>query len=232
MEKIYIVKHVPFEGPGYIEKWAEQNSIKLEILNAYDFEFPDIEKNCGVVLMGGPMSVNDDYMFLKKEKIWVKNLLDNNISLLGICLGAQIIADLLGSEVYKANNKEIGWFPVYADENLKNDSYLKTFNDEEIVFHWHGEVFDLPEGAQRLFFNEISSCQGFCKDNAAGLQFHLESTKETTDFLIKNCFDDLAEKGRFVQSEKEIKSENTNFKRINSLMSVFLNWWAFKDKKI
>ena len=72
MEKIYIVKHVPFEGPGYIEKWAEQNCIKLEILNAYDFEFPDIEKNCGVILMGGPMSVNDDYVFLKKEKTMSK----------------------------------------------------------------------------------------------------------------------------------------------------------------
>lgn len=225
MKELIVVKHVPFEGPGFIGSWAGEKSIDIVEVNAWDKNFPKIKDNQGVVLMGGPMSVNDDLDFIKKEEIWVKNLLEKDTPLLGVCLGAQMIAKALGGSVYKSKEKEVGWFPIYLDEKIEDESLLEIFRDQEIVFHWHGEIFDTPKGSTRLFFNGISPCQGFYKGRAVGFQFHMETTLETAKLLIDNCPEDIEEGGDFVESELLIMNDSKRFEKINTLMSNFLDWW-------
>ncbi|MCB9480395.1 MAG: amidotransferase [Desulfobacteraceae bacterium] len=230
MEKIIIVKHVPFEGPGFISSWAEENKISIKTICSWDEDLPDISDDEGLVLMGGPMSVNDDIDFIEKEILWVKNLLKKNHKVLGICLGAQIIAKALGALVFKGKESEIGWFPVFLDKSIENEDLKNIFNESELVFHWHGEAFDLPVGAKRIFFNDASDCQGFYKGNAAGFQFHMETQMETAEALIENCPEDIEKTGVFIQTKEEILRDNKNFDSINSLMNRFLDWWAFADK--
>lgn len=225
MKELIVVKHVPFEGPGFIARWAGEKNVNLIEVNAWDENFPEIKDHQGVVLMGGPMSVNDDLDFIKKEEKWVKELLQRDIPLFGVCLGAQMIAKAMGGKIYKGKEKEVGWFPVYLDENIEDGSILDIFMDEEIVFHWHGEIFDTPKNCTRLFFNDISPCQGFYRGRAAGFQFHMETTMETAELLIDNCPEDLETRGDFVQSASMIMDEAKRFEKINLLMSDFLDWW-------
>ncbi|MDY0361229.1 MAG: type 1 glutamine amidotransferase [Desulforegulaceae bacterium] len=230
MKKILVVKHVPFEGPGFISSWAASKSIGVDIISSWKDELPDVSDDQGVVIMGGPMSVNDDIVFIKKEMLWVKKLLEKNHKVLGICLGAQIIANALGASVFKGKEPEIGWFPVFLDKSIENEGLKNIFNESELVFHWHGEAFDLPMGANRIFFNDASDCQGFYKGNAAGFQFHMETQIETAKALIENCPEDIEKRGVFIQAKEEILKDNKNFDSINSLMNSFLDWWAFVDK--
>jgi GMP synthase (glutamine-hydrolysing) len=228
MEKIAVVKHVPFEGPGFISSWAHTRKIPLRTICSWEKKLPVISDNEGIVLMGGPMSVNDDIDFIKKEISWVKKLLEKNHKILGICLGAQIIAKALGSSVFKGKEPEIGWFPVFTDKNLKDESLINIFGKKELVFHWHGEAFSLPPGAERIFYNDASDCQGFYMGNSAGFQFHMETQVETAEALIENCAKDLEEKGIFIQTKEEILKDSKKFDSINFLMGSFLDWWAFK----
>jgi GMP synthase (glutamine-hydrolysing) len=228
MKKIVAVKHVPFEGPGFISSWAASKSIGVDTVSSWKDELPDVSDDEGVVIMGGPMSVNDDIAFIKKEILWVKKLLEKNHKVLGICLGAQIIAKALGSCVFRGREPEIGWFPVFADQNLEDKTLGKIFGGEQLVFHWHGEAFDLPLGAKRIFYNDASDCQGFYKGNAAGFQFHMETQVETAKALIENCPKDIEEKGIFIQTKEEILKDNEKFDSINFVMNNFLDWWAFK----
>lgn len=228
MKKITVVKHVPFEGPGFISSWAQSRKISLRTICSWEENLPGISDNEGIVLMGGPMSVNDDIDFIKKEISWVKKLLERNHKILGICLGAQIIAKALGSSVFVGKESEIGWFPVFTDKNLEDENLKNIFGEKKVVFHWHGEAFDLPLGAKRLFYNDASDCQGFYKGNAAGFQFHMETQPETANALIENCPEDLEKKGAFIQTKEEILQESKKFDSINLLMGSFLDWWAFK----
>lgn len=228
MKTLYVIKHVPFEGPGFIEYWAKNNSIEIKTINAWEMAFPHVDEKSGVLLMGGPMGVNDGLEFISRESKWVDTLIKNGNPVLGICLGAQIIAKTMGASVYKGPEKEIGWFPIFFDGEDSDEDLKNLFNDEEMVFHWHGEVFDLPKGATRLFFNDISRCQGFYMGKVAGFQFHMETTAKTASLLIENCGDDLEDKGEFIQSKDEILSKAERFVEINEKMDEFLNWWAFK----
>jgi len=233
IKKILVVQHVPFEGPGYIKEWASSKGIKMEYFSAFENDFPETDDGEAILLMGGPMSVNDDVEFINKEKIWLDKVLNKNIPVFGICLGAQFLADRLGAKVFKGSKKEIGWFPVKVDKSSLNDGHYgrlmnSGFADEEIVFHWHGEIFDIPEGCSRLFYNEISPCQGFYKDNVVGLQFHLETTPETAAILMENCHEDMEEKGSFIEDEEDILKNKENFKRINSLIEIIFDWWSKK----
>ena len=143
--------------------------------------------------MGGPMSVNDNLPFLEAELRLIERAVAAGKPVLGVCLGAQLIARALGARVYRNEAKEIGWFPVYWTGECAGDGLFGGLSEPETVFHWHGETFDLPEGARGLARSDVCRNQAFrFGRNVYGIQFHLEVTPEMiADWVVEdeNCAD-------------------------------------------
>jgi GMP synthase-like glutamine amidotransferase len=159
-----------------------------------------------LIVMGGPMSVNDEHEhpWLVAEKRLVRDAVEGGKIVLGVCLGAQLIASSLGAKVYKSAEKEIGWFPVEGVAPAVAGSF--AFPPSLPAFHWHGETFELPAEATRLARSAGCANQAFqVGRRTIGLQFHLETTPESARLLVENCRSDL-EAGRYVQSERAILS--------------------------
>jgi GMP synthase-like glutamine amidotransferase len=183
---------------------------------------PDLADLDLIIAMGGPMSVNDEVEFpwLKEEKRFVADAIHGGKAVLGICLGAQLIANALGARVYPGPHKEIGWLEI---ESTSDNLDLFRFPKKATVFHWHGETFDLPLRATRLARSPGCENQAFqVGPRAIGLQFHLETTPESVESLIANCRNELVG-GRFIQSEDELrKAPAAAYARLNGLMAEVL----------
>ncbi|SHE60592.1 GMP synthase-Glutamine amidotransferase [Fodinibius roseus] len=208
--KIHYLQHVSFEGPGYIETWAKQRGHELtgtHLFNSETLPAPgDIQ---ALVIMGGPMGVYDeqDYPWLKKEKTFIKECINRKKKVLGVCLGAQLIADALGAEVVTLFEKEIGWFPIQWTPSARNHPALDFLPPQQIVVHWHGDMFYRPDGAINLGCSEGCENQGFMLgDYVLGLQFHLEMTQEGLSELIENCRNEI-NNGQFVQNAEQMLNE-------------------------
>ncbi|SHI12029.1 GMP synthase-Glutamine amidotransferase [Desulfofustis glycolicus DSM 9705] len=171
------------------------------------------------------MSVNDEreYPWLAKEKEFIRNIIAAGKPVLGICLGAQLIANAMGGEVFPNSVKEIGWFPIEAVSSSGNSIF--QFLHEAVVFHWHGDTFNLPGGAVHLAKSKGCIKQAFhIGTNVIGLQFHLETTPVSAKAIVDNCRNELVG-GEFIQSEKEILSApQERYSSINSLMARILEY--------
>lgn len=187
-------------------------------------ESPAIDQFDWLIIMGGPMNIyeKDIYPWLSREKKIIREAITRDKIVLGICLGAQLMADALGAMVRKNEFKEIGWHPVKLTLEGKSSKIFKVLPEEFPAFHWHGDTFDMPEGA--VLAAESSGCanQAFEIGRAVGLQFHLESSMDSIDDLIRNCSDELAE-GKYIQGSKELLSHVDWFPKINELMALFLD---------
>jgi GMP synthase (glutamine-hydrolysing) len=204
---IYILQHVPFEKAGFIEIWAKSKchkTITVEFYNA--FSLPEIKDVDFLVILGGPMSVNDERKFgwLRKEKRFIEGYLKVNKPVLGICLGAQLIANVLGSKIYTGKYKEIGWFDVFFKLNIEHS--VKNILPEKLkVFHWHSETFDIPAGAVNFAESKAFPNQAFIYGkNAVALQFHLEMTSDSIKDILSNCEDDLQGKSPYLEDKHQI----------------------------
>lgn len=224
--RAHYFQHVPFEGLGSIEPWLKKKGYTINSTRFFEaFDLPDLRRTDLLVVMGGPMSVNDaeKYPWLTAEKQFIREAIDKGKPVLGICLGAQLIASALGARVYQNPVKEIGWFPV---EGIRpDDKAVFNFPASTEVFHWHGETFDLPPGAFQLARSEGCVNQAFqFGKSVIGLQFHLETTPEAAHDLVSNCRDELIP-ARYVQTEDEIISVHLEkYKSINFLMGSILSF--------
>ena len=204
--RAHILQHVSFEGPGFIEAWLQQTGYTISTTKFYDAtpQLPAPSELDFIVVMGGPMSIHDEteYPWLIEEKQWLMHAIDAGVTALGICLGAQLLACTLGSCVYRNKYKEIGWFPIRAEET-QTDA-LFQLHDAVNVLHWHGETFDLPDGAVCLASSQACRNQAFqWGESVVGVQFHMEVTHEAVQALVEQCRDEL-NGGAFVQSEAQI----------------------------
>lgn len=223
--KVHVLQHVPFEGLGSIESWlADRGAI---VQTTRFFESPLLPEPSGpdlIIALGGPMSVNDeaDLPWLKEEKRFMASAIGAGKAVLGICLGAQLMASALGARVYPGPYKEIGWFDI---ESTSDSSQHFQFPKIVEVFHWHGETFDLPPGASRLARSAGCENQAFqVGPRAMGLQFHLETTPRSAESLIAHCRNELID-GRFIQSEEELrKVPAAAYDRVNELMARVLSY--------
>jgi GMP synthase-like glutamine amidotransferase len=218
------LQHVPFEGLGSIEPWLNANGYEISATRLFrSEELPALHDIDLLVVMGGPMSVNDEKEFpwLAAEKEFVRDAIHSGKAVLGICLGAQLIAAALDAHVYPNAVKEIGWFPVMPIAT--SSSAIRSFPESVDVFHWHGETFDLPSGATQLAKSKGCENQAFqFGDSVVGLQFHLETTPESAKAIVTNCRAELLP-SEYVQSESEILSTSLRkYRVINALMDQVL----------
>ena len=174
-------RHVPFEDVGLIAPALAARGVDLVYADAFrqTGAEPDWRSAAGLIFMGGPMSANDALPFIQQEIGIISAAVALGRPVLGVCLGAQLLARVLGARVYRYPIKEIGWAPVYWTEAARQDRLLEGLPSPETVFHWHGETFDLPAGSEWLARSEVCRNQAFrAGSNAYGLQFHLEVTPE------------------------------------------------------
>ncbi|MBL8020828.1 MAG: type 1 glutamine amidotransferase [Leptospirales bacterium] len=204
--KILCLQHVPFEEPGLISRWAENNHHSISSVHVYREPLPESQDFDRLVVMGGPMSANDEgtLAWLRPEKQFLGKAIESGKSVIGVCLGAQLIASVAGAMVYKNQEKEIGWYPVRFNETAT--ARFKGLPSELSVLHWHGETFDLPSGATLLAQSTACENQAFLLgDRVLGLQFHLEVMADNVDQLLWNCPNDLT-RDPWVQNASQIQS--------------------------
>lgn len=226
--KIHYLQHAPFEGPAYLECIARLHGGELAGTRLFAGEALPERSDCDLLaVMGGPMGVHDEkqHPWLADEKRFIEAMVHEGKRIVGICLGAQLIASVLGAPVYKNAFREIGWFPVRRCEEVTGSGGIgRVFPEQFNAFHWHGDTFGIPRGAIRIGESEACRNQGFIYDDRVmGLQFHLEATPDSVRALVENCRDDL-DGSRFVQSEEEIAADSY-FMDCNRLFVRLLSDW-------
>jgi GMP synthase-like glutamine amidotransferase len=186
--RMAVLQHVEFEGPAAVADWAAQRRCSLSLFHLYrDTTLPSLSDFDMLTVMGGPMSANDEVRFgwLGPEIALVREAITAEKTVLGICLGAQIIAKALGARVYSGSGKEIGWFPV---RRTGSHPLVDGLPDTFTPFHWHGDTFDLPCDATLLAESKITKTQAFAVgQRVLGLQFHMEATEESVRALLKGA---------------------------------------------
>ena len=227
--RIHYLQHVAFEGLAYIGEWAGHNGHAVNGTALYAGEkFPEpVTFDC-LVVMGGPMGVDDiaQYPWLTAEKRFIEEMIRSGKQVLGICLGAQLIAQVLGARVFRNPVKEIGWHPVFKTDVAGNSALSNLFPQTFQAFHWHGDTFDLPSGAVHIARSEACRHQAFSYgDNTLGLQFHLESSQASIDLLMDHCRDELIP-GPYIQTEDDIRRQSLPVAPSNDLMKSILEHLA------
>jgi len=226
--RIHYFQHVAFEGLGCIEEWIKQKSHKLTSTKFYapTFALPNMADIDVLIIMGGPMSVSDDdkYKWLTIEKAFIKDAIIAGKKVLGICLGAQLIAQSTGALVGTAPHKEIGWFKVKPTKNLVEIPWLYALlKDEPRVFHWHGDKFQIPETSANLVKSDANDNQMFLlHETALGIQFHLEVTESGLLQMIAHGKIEL-QPSLYTQTEEEILENKRHIEKNTTLMFQLLD---------
>jgi len=227
--KILCVQHVPFEGPGSVRPWAKRRGHDLARAMATEPALlPTVDRFDWLVLMGGPMGVHDGdrHPWLQAEKEFIRRAIDAEKRVLGICLGAQLLAEALGARVGRAPEREIGWFPIERTAEGADSPIGRALPAKFTAFQWHGDTFDLPRGATQLARSAGCEQQGFALGaRVAGLQFHLEFSGETVQDLLRHCPEDLAP-GPYVQAPEAMLWEPGRFDASHALLDAVLDAMA------
>lgn len=227
---VHYLQHVSFEGLGYIETWLENHGHRISATRFYepDSPLPTVARLDALIVMGGPMSIYDDaqYPWLQQEKAFIKDCIGAGKKVLGICLGAQLIADCLGAKVNRAAHKEIGWYPVVPANECGPLSWcFRLFGDNPVVFHWHGDKFDIPHGSHNLLSSEANTNQAFYyNQNVLGLQFHIEVTMDTIAQMLKNGSSELVDSA-YIQHADQIRNGTKYVGQCNEIMEAILDEW-------
>ncbi|WP_075184590.1 type 1 glutamine amidotransferase [Teredinibacter haidensis] len=222
----HYLQHVPFEGLGSVEAWLLSAGYEITCTKLYESsDLPKVDDVDLLLVMGGPMSVNDEkqYPWLVTEKAFIRYFIESGRATLGVCLGAQLIANALGAEVYPNAKQEIGWFPIRATSSLRHSAF--KFPVEAEVFHWHGETFSLPPEAIHIAESVGCKNQAFqIGHHVIGLQFHLETTPTSTQAMVVNCGNELVP-SEYIQTENEIlHGREGRYREVNDLMNNVLEY--------
>ncbi len=221
--RIHCFQHVPFEGLGSIESWAQQRDATITCTRFWDGDAAPTQLDADLlVVMGGPMNIyeEDRYPWLADEKAYLRDQIARGARILGICLGAQLLADVLGGRVVSGRQKEIGWFPV---ERSTSVGIARALPQRFAAFHWHGDQIELPDTAVHIARNDVCRNQGFVHGNrVVGLQFHLETTSRSAQSLIDNCRNELVD-GPTIQPQAALLARTQPFTEINAIMDDLLD---------
>jgi GMP synthase-like glutamine amidotransferase len=206
--KICCLTHVPFEGPANIAAWAQQRGHALGTLPLYDSPDLSAARDADwLAIMGGPMNIyeEDEHPWLSAEKDLLRRAIDDGKTLVGVCLGAQLLADVLGGSVAPNPHPEIGWFPVRRTASDEKCPLLTGVPETFEAFHWHGDRLETPPGAVHLAGSDACDNQAFAWEHRVlGLQCHLDYTAAGIEEMLTHCGDELRP-GPFVQTPDQIR---------------------------
>ena len=224
--RIHSLQHVPFEDIGSLAQDITANGHSLTTTHWYKGDSaPALNSFDILIVMGGPMGIYDDdiYPWLTDEKTLIAAAISAGKKIMGICLGAQLIACVLGAKVTRNAHREIGWFPLKITAEAIDHPIARILAECHQVFHWHGDTFEIPAQAQLLASSKACAHQAYVIDNQIyGFQFHLETTEASASGLIQYCEEDL-DKSAYVQNADEILQDKTKFVAINKAMSSVFN---------
>ena len=208
--RVHVVQHVTFETPALIADWAGEHGYELTMNLALTEEYPACEDIDFLVVLGGPMDADDEAAspWLHTEKHFIASCIATGHGVLGICLGAQIVAEVLGGRVRRNPEREIGWYSVCKTAVGESEQLFAEWPESLVVGQWHGDTFDLPEGLEPLYSSEACANQAFVFDRrVVGLQFHMEWSEESLAALVANCGSELTGGAMWVMSASEIIDE-------------------------
>jgi GMP synthase (glutamine-hydrolysing) len=224
--KISVIQHADYEGPGEIAAWACERGHTLTITHIYRGDpLPFWDSFDLLVVMGGEMNVYEyrDWPWLKPEREMIEAALAAGKRVVGICLGAQLIADALGSRVTQNPEFELGWLPIAFTPEAAE--FLEPLPAESTVLHWHGDTYELPTGATRLAFTPACPEQGFViPGKCLGVQFHLETNPELASQMVQS--QEHWPHGPYVQTRLEVlvqaaKHQKANRQLLHALLDAF-----------
>ncbi len=223
--RVYVLQHVPFEELGNIQPWLAQHNAEVHYCRLYANDpLPDVNETDLLIVLGGPMSVNDEshYPWLVAEKAFLAQAIAAEKPIVGICLGAQLIASCQGARIYSNYAKEIGWFDITAVTAYGDVLSLPASMH---VFHWHGETFELPANAVLLASSVACNNQIFqLGKRVIGLQCHLETTEENARSMVLHCADELTG-GSFIQDADEIlAASEAQYQQLSAWMALVLDY--------
>jgi len=219
MSDVLLVQNTRVEGSGYLGELLQNDGFDVTSVNAKHESLPD-EKFSLVVILGAPESANDDLAYLRDEQQLIRNSVKDDVPVLGICLGSQLIAKAFGAQVYRGPKMEIGF---YHDLKISNNSKLFSgFKNPFSVFHWHGDTFDLPDGATLLASSKDYSNQAFQYKSAVGLQFHLEINEQMIHLWLDRTEEKL-QQIPYIDPQKIRSDIDNNISIVKSNMEIFYN---------
>lgn len=219
MSSVLLVQNTRIEGSGHLGTLLQNDGFEITSVNAKHAQLPKNNFSL-VVILGAPESTNDGLPYLLAEQELIKNCVDKDIPVLGICLGSQLIAKTFGAKVYRGPKQEIGF---YSDLKIHdNTSFFSGFNNPFSVFHWHGDTFDLPDNATRLASSQHYLNQAFQYKSAVGLQFHLEVDEMMVNLWLDNAEEKL-NKIPYIDPQKIRFDIANNISIVKSNMKIFYN---------
>jgi len=224
--RIHYLQHVPFEDLANVDLWINEREYSLSGTQMFlGQELPSMSDFDWLIILGGPMNIYEEnkYPWLVKEKKFIKKAIVHKKTVLGICLGAQLLADVLGGRVYRNPYKEIGWYPVSLTTDAKNSTIFSSLPQTFTAFHWHGDAFEVPPGAIRTVESEGCPNQAFAYDGRViGVQFHLESSEGSIKKLVSNCEEEIVQ-GKYIQTAGEMLSNHAAILELHKLLNPFLS---------
>lgn len=219
--RVHYIQHVPFEGLGSMGPALEKRGCTLTSTHLHKGQtLPADDAFDWLIVMGGPMSIYDEdkYPWLKDEKAFIRRAIDGGKKILGVCLGAQLIADAMGAKVTRNDHREIGWHTISPTPGARDTILSPVLSNPAEVFHWHGDTFDIPEGATHIASSDACKNQAFIADDRiVAFQFHLETTPISASALIHECGEDL-NSSLYVQSGPDMMGNEHRFTHINYIM--------------
>jgi GMP synthase-like glutamine amidotransferase len=227
--RLHYLQHVPFEDAANIRTWAEERGHQVTCTRLdLDESFPGQDALDWLVVMGGPMNIyeHDTYPWLVREKEFIQTAIQRRAMVLGVCLGAQLIADVLGGQVTRNPQGEIGWFPVTLTDEGAAFPWFTNLPRRFMAFHWHGDTFSIPPGAVRLAGSDACANQAFCfGGHVLGLQFHLDYSHQSIQKMVDNCGDELVA-APTIQPAAELTGDRAKTAELKGLLYRLLDAMA------
>ena len=219
MSKFLVIQNTKIEGIGVLGELLRKDGVDIKIVLAKSEEIPDMKPDA-IIILGAPESANDDLPYLKKELELIRQSVEKNIPVLGICLGSQLIAKAFGARVYKGPKKEIGFYNDIEFDNSEKSKLFNCINSPAMVFHWHGDTFDLPENAIRLAHSKDYQNQAIKIGSAVGVQFHLEVDESTIKLWLEKSKDELS-KVPYIDPDFIKKQTPQNIGTVKNNLEIF-----------